>query len=57
MNLKEEGIVFLIQLVFLLVFSFVLQDLLAALIVSFFSRPLTKRAIQWVNHNLEKRRD
>ena len=55
-NYREEGILFVIQVLVLILFAFILKDILAALIVSFFSRPLTKIAIQWFNKNLEKRK-
>lgn len=54
-DFKEEIIVFVVQLLFLIAFSFILKDVIAALVVSFFSRPLTKMAINWFNKNLDKR--
>lgn len=55
-NFKEEMIVFIIQIIFLILFSFILKDILAALIVSLLSRPLSKIAINWFNKNIEKRK-
>lgn len=55
LDFKEEIIVFLVQLLFLFAFAFILKDVIAALVVSFFSRPLTKMAIKWFNKNLDKR--
>lgn len=55
-NFKDEMILFGVQALFLIVFTFILKDIIAALIVSFFSRPLTNMAITWFKKNLDKRR-
>lgn len=55
-DLKAEMIVYLIQIVVLIVFAFVLKDILAALIVSFLSRPLAKIAINFLKGNVDKNR-
>lgn len=56
MDYKEEAFLFIVQIFVLLVFAFLLKDILAALIVSLFSRPLAKMASKWLNKNLEKRK-
>lgn len=56
MNYKEEAFLFIVQVLVLILFAFLLKDILAGLIVSFFSRPLAKMASQWFRKNLEKQR-
>lgn len=55
MDYKQEIILFVVQILILVFFSFLLKDILAALLVSFLSRPLIKIAVKWFNQNLEKR--
>ncbi len=57
MNYKEEIFLFTVQVLFLIFFAFLLKDILAGLIVSFFSRPLAKFASQWFQKNLKKKRN
>lgn len=54
-DFKTEMMVYLIQIVVLIIFAFVLKDILAALIVSFFSRPLAKLAINFFKRNLNSK--
>ncbi|MDN6195047.1 MAG: hypothetical protein L0I93_00970 [Atopostipes suicloacalis] len=56
MNIKDEIILFVGQILFLILFSFILKDILAALVVSFFSRPLIRTAVKWIKEN-SKRKD
>lgn len=44
-DIKAEMIAYLIQIIVLIAFALILNDILAALIVSFLSRPLAKMAI------------
>lgn len=53
-HFKKEAILFIVQALFLILFSFILKDILAALIVSFFSRPLSKIFIDTYHKNLNK---
>lgn len=55
-DLKAEMIAYLIQILVLIVFALTLKDILAALIVSFLSRPLAKIAINFLKRNLNKNR-
>lgn len=56
MDYKKEAILFVVQVLILIGFTFILRDVFAALIVSFLSRPLTKLAIEWFEKNLERRK-
>lgn len=51
-DFKAEIIANLIQIIVLVSFAFILNDILAALIVSFLSRPLAKIVINFLKHNL-----
>lgn len=53
-DFKTEMIVYLIQIVILIVFALLLKDILAALIVSFLSRPLVKLAIHFFKRNVNR---
>lgn len=55
MDYKKEGIIFIGQVIFLLIFTLLLKDVLAALVVSFFTRPLIKMMWSWIEKNKEKR--
>lgn len=54
-DFKAEMIAYLIQIIVLVSFAFILNDILAALIVSFLSRPLAKMAVNFFKHNLNKK--
>ena len=53
-DLKAEMIIHLIQILVLIAFAFILNDILAALIVSFLSRPLARMSINFLKRNLNK---
>ncbi len=55
-KLKVELITYSIQIMVLIIFAFILKDILAALIVSFLSRPLAKMGIKFIQRNLDKKR-
>lgn len=55
MDYEKEGITFIGQIIVLLIFTLLLKDVLAALVVSFLSRPLIKMAWDWFKKNIEKR--
>lgn len=54
-DFQAEMIAYLIQIAVLIVFAFILQDILAALIVSFLSRPLAKMGINFFKRNLHQK--
>ena len=54
-DFKAELLAYFIQIVVLIIFAFILNDILAALIVSFLSRPLAKMAINSFKSNLKKK--
>lgn len=51
-DLKAEMIIYLIQILILTAFAFILNDILAALIVSFLSRPLARMGVNFFKRNL-----
>lgn len=54
-DVQRELITFLIQIIVLIAFALLLKDILAALVVSFLSRPLAKMGIDYIYRNLNKR--
>lgn len=55
-DLQAEWLTYFIQIIVLIIFTFILKDILAALIVSFFSRPLAKRVVIFFKKNIDKQR-
>lgn len=53
-DFKDEILIHLIQIIVLIAFAFILKDILAALIVSFLSRPLSKMAIRFLKREQNK---
>lgn len=53
-DFKSEMLVYFIQILVLIAFSFILDDILAALIVSFLSRPLAKMSMNIYRRRLNK---
>lgn len=53
-DFKTEMIIYFTQILVLIAFAFILKDILAALIVSFLSRPLAKMSINFYKRNLNK---
>lgn len=52
---KAEMLIYFIQILVLIAFSFILNDILAALIVSFLSRPLVKMSMNFYKRSLNKK--
>lgn len=56
-DLQAEWLTYLTQIIVLVIFAFILNDILAALIVSFLSRPLAKMGINFFKRNLNKKQN
>ena len=54
-DFKAEMIAYFIQIIVLIAFSLILNDILAALIVSFLSRPLSKMGLNFLKSNLREK--